>query len=360
MGFRNLRLGHLGRPPVEWGKGNRSDRRAAARVDRAARSDTEKRYSWFLYRATRERAFRPIRLEQSGPIENRPTAPFPRRARVHATARYARRRCRGRARPFTTDLPGALARFVRAVRGPAVTEEPCSRCKDMDSRAPSSGSSRSLGCSAVPTPSPFPMTSRCEATRKCGPVSCRRAAIRWRRDRPMLLEFSAPWCTDCQLLNTLKQRGALRRELARWPRVVVNVDQFDHNVAYLEAFGVERIAHWAVLSPEDCEAPAGSWTRLAQLTVEPKSGAARGVSAGELAEWLAAFRKGGGQRGSSRGLALTRTTRAPRIMPACVDQDSGAPSSSMTTSVPAHFSAVGLKRSKTDARRAGSSSIARA
>jgi hypothetical protein len=110
------------------------------------------------------------------------------------------------------------------------------------------------------------------------------------RRRPLLLEFSAPWCTDCQLLNTMKQQGALRSEIARWPKVIVNVNQFDRNVELLTAFGVEKIAHWAVLSPRDCDQPAESWPRLVQETVEPASGAARGVSPAELAAWLAAFR----------------------------------------------------------------------
>ena len=111
------------------------------------------------------------------------------------------------------------------------------------------------------------------------------------RDRPMLLEFAAPWCTDCQLLHVMKQQGALAAELERWPMVVVNVNQFDRNVILLDAFGVEKIAHWAVLSPRDCDRPVESWPRLAQQTLEPKSGAARGTSPSDLAAWLAGFRK---------------------------------------------------------------------
>ncbi|MBW2498982.1 MAG: thioredoxin family protein [Deltaproteobacteria bacterium] len=112
------------------------------------------------------------------------------------------------------------------------------------------------------------------------------------RNRPLLLEFSAPWCTDCQLLHTMKQRGALARELARWPAVVVNVNQFDRNVELLAAFGVERIAHWAVLAPRDCDRPAETWPRLVQQTLEPKSGAERGTPPDEIARWLVALREG--------------------------------------------------------------------
>ena len=113
------------------------------------------------------------------------------------------------------------------------------------------------------------------------------------RDWPLLLEFSAPWCTDCQLLHTMKQRGAL-----------VNVDRFDHNVALLEAFGVERIAHWAVLSPRDCEQPAETWPRLVQQTLEPKSGAARGTPPDEIARWLVALREGRTQGQLAETLAV--------------------------------------------------------
>ena len=112
------------------------------------------------------------------------------------------------------------------------------------------------------------------------------------RNRPLLLEFSAPWCTDCQLLNAMKQRGSLARELARWPAVVVNVDRFDRNVELLAAFGVERIAHWAVLAPRDCDRPAEAWPRLVQQTLEPKSGAERGTPPDEIARWLVALREG--------------------------------------------------------------------
>lgn len=110
------------------------------------------------------------------------------------------------------------------------------------------------------------------------------------RSRPMLVEFSAAWCSDCQTLHRMKQRRVLERELSSWPKVVINVGMFDRHRELLEAFGVEAIAHWVVLSPRDCAPPAASWRRLAERTLEPASGPERGLSAAEIAEWLAAIR----------------------------------------------------------------------
>jgi thiol-disulfide isomerase/thioredoxin len=108
--------------------------------------------------------------------------------------------------------------------------------------------------------------------------------------RPLLLEFSAPWCSDCQKLHIMKQESVLASELARWPSVTINVGNFDAHRDLLEAFGVEQIAHWAVLAPNDCESAAPSWPRLAQRTLEPSSGQERSQSPSDLAHWLLAFR----------------------------------------------------------------------
>jgi thiol-disulfide isomerase/thioredoxin len=149
-----------------------------------------------------------------------------------------------------------------------------------------------LACSN-PDPSEYDTPIRSDAAVRAELASACRDSIE--RDRPLLLEFSAPWCTDCQRLHRMKQQGSLARELSSWPMVVVNVDRFDHNVALLEAFGVERIAHWAVLAPHDCNRPAETWPRLVQQTLEPKSGAERGTPPDEIARWLLALREGRAQ-----------------------------------------------------------------
>lgn len=158
-----------------------------------------------------------------------------------------------------------------------------------------------LACTE-PEPREYDTPIRSDAAVRAELASACRESIE--RDRPLLLEFSAPWCTDCQLLHAMKQQGALARELARWPTVVVNVDQFDRNVALLEAFGVERIAHWAVLAPRDCDPPAETWPRVVQQTLEPKSGASRGTPPDEIARWLVALRGGQTQGQLAETLAL--------------------------------------------------------
>ena len=108
--------------------------------------------------------------------------------------------------------------------------------------------------------------------------------------QPLLVEFSAPWCSDCQKLHKMKQQSVLANELALWPKVTINVGNFDAHRDMLKAFEVEQIAHWAVLAPNDCAKGAASWPRLAQRTLEPSSGAERSQSPTDLANWLLAFR----------------------------------------------------------------------
>lgn len=109
--------------------------------------------------------------------------------------------------------------------------------------------------------------------------------------RPLLLEFSAPWCSDCQRLHQMKRADALATELARWPKLVVNVGHFDLHTELLAAFEVKLIAHWAVLAPTDCDAPPATWPRLAERKLEPDSGAERTLSPADLASWLSSFRE---------------------------------------------------------------------
>lgn len=110
------------------------------------------------------------------------------------------------------------------------------------------------------------------------------------RDRLLLVEFSAPWCSDCLVLHRMKQQRPLAAELSRWPRIVINVGEFEEHPELLEAFDVRSIARWIVLRPSNCEAPIFEWPRIAQRTLEPDSHDERGVSPGDLARWLESLR----------------------------------------------------------------------
>jgi hypothetical protein len=109
--------------------------------------------------------------------------------------------------------------------------------------------------------------------------------------RPLLIEFSAAWCSDCLELQLMKQEPALASELDRWPMVVINVGEFEQHPDLLEAFAVRRIARWVVTEPTDCKHPAASWTRLASRTLEPVTGEASDLTPAALAAWLESLRK---------------------------------------------------------------------
>ena len=151
----------------------------------------------------------------------------------------------------------------------------------------------STGCSDAGTDSgggsayDVPLRTAVDLEREIAAV-CREAT----RDaaRPVLVEFSAAWCGDCRKLAGMKREPALARELARWPHLDVNVARFDRHRGLLDALGVESIAHWAILAPDDCSQPLAAWPRIADRTLEVSSGAARTLSAADLAAWLAALR----------------------------------------------------------------------
>jgi thiol-disulfide isomerase/thioredoxin len=111
-------------------------------------------------------------------------------------------------------------------------------------------------------------------------------------DAPVLVEFSAAWCSDCQRLGVMKQAPALADELAAWPHITVNVARFDRHRDLLDGLGIESIAHWAVLDPSDCTTPITRWKRIADRTLEVSSGEARNLSPADLADWLRGFRTG--------------------------------------------------------------------
>ena len=122
------------------------------------------------------------------------------------------------------------------------------------------------------------LVSVCRAAREAG--------------RPLLVEFSAAWCSDCRRLHEMKRAPALADELARWPAIVVNVGRFDRHRPLLATLGVESIAHWEVMAPARCTEPIGSWPTVARRTLEVSSGAARDLTPRDLAQWLAAIRTG--------------------------------------------------------------------
>ncbi len=103
-------------------------------------------------------------------------------------------------------------------------------------------------------------------------------------ERPVLVEFSAEWCTDCRAVERLKQAPELRTALSDFESLAINVGRFDRHTAVLQSFRVRAIAFWAVLAPENCDLPLQSWTRIGSRTLEPVSGSE--VRSEELASWL--------------------------------------------------------------------------
>jgi thiol:disulfide interchange protein len=107
--------------------------------------------------------------------------------------------------------------------------------------------------------------------------------------RPVLLEFSAPWCEDCRVLERLKRRPALAVELARWQLLPINIGDGDAHPGLMRAFQVRAIAKLVVVAPSNCAAPIGTWPRGATRTLDGLSKHAEHAEE-ELASWLASVR----------------------------------------------------------------------
>jgi hypothetical protein len=129
-----------------------------------------------------------------------------------------------------------------------------------------------------------PLRTDAELRASLGAV-CR--AAQQRTPSRVLVEFSAAWCGDCRRLHEMKRTPPLSRELEQWPRIVINVGQFDRHRSLLEALDVQRIAHWSIFEPVDCTAPLHDWPRILSRTLEVSSGEARDLTPSDLAGWLA-------------------------------------------------------------------------
>ena len=127
----------------------------------------------------------------------------------------------------------------------------------------------------------FPPVRTDEEIQKLATQRCERGP-----ERPLLLEFGAPWCPDCRKLNELKEHPELARELAHWSILKINVGEIDQNERLLAAFRVSAIATWITLAPQDCSAPLDKWPRLGRRLVEPATGARGDSNAKQLWLWL--------------------------------------------------------------------------
>ena len=100
--------------------------------------------------------------------------------------------------------------------------------------------------------------------------------------RRVLLDFVADWCTDCREVVRLSHLEPARSVIEeRYVVVYVEVGRFDRHRAWIDRFGIDRIATLVVLDPESGE-------RAAQTTLEPLTGAQRGLTSEQLAAWLRA------------------------------------------------------------------------
>ena len=130
------------------------------------------------------------------------------------------------------------------------------------------------GSGAAPIEDPF--AERSEAEVSAALVAAKDQARR--EGKRVLLEFVAPWCTDCREVARLSQQepaASVLRE--KYVVVPVNVGRFDRNKALLREHDVKEIAALVVLDAEG--------RRLAKTTLEPIT-KKQGLTPEYLAVWL--------------------------------------------------------------------------
>lgn len=99
-------------------------------------------------------------------------------------------------------------------------------------------------------------------------------------DRMVLLDFVADWCEDCREVVRLSHLEPARSVIEeRYVVVYVEVGRFDRHRDLIEEHRVDRIATLVVIDPE-------TELRVARTTLEPITGAHRGLSPEDLARWL--------------------------------------------------------------------------
>lgn len=136
------------------------------------------------------------------------------------------------------------------------------------------------GSGAAPTEDPFAEKSDAEVT-----AALAAAKDQARREgKRVLLEFVAPWCSDCREVARLSREepaASVLRE--KYVVVPVNVGRFDRNKALLREHDVKEIAALVVLDAEG--------KRIAKTTLEPIT-KKQGLSPEDLAVWLRSPRGG--------------------------------------------------------------------
>ncbi len=106
----------------------------------------------------------------------------------------------------------------------------------------------------------------------------RRACERARNaERLLLVEFSAPWCEQCQKVKSAIDAD-VDEALSRVEPVVMNIgDGRDLDAVRLE-LGARAIPYWTLVEPNECETPPREWKRVASMNPRPDPE--------ELSSWL--------------------------------------------------------------------------